>query len=1430
MSFLDPPYFPFLPSHHIPRLLLLLLLLLAGHVVEVEPHARLMEPPSRASMWRLGFDNPPDFNDHQGFCGGFKHQYGRMGGQCGICGDPADAWPRQHEAPGGRFANGLITRQYKPGQDIVVKVDVTANHKGFFTFKLCSNNDTAQDPRQECFDKTVLRVVPSGEDRYYLTTFNTGVFTLKLRLPQHIWCDQCILQWTYTAGNNWGSCEKERGSGLGCGPQENFRACADISIAGSPSKSAPFELNPKKTITTKSRAPNVVVNNLFEIDKSAFPLDPEGNSNDVDGGLDKKNKPIPFLIRNTTAKGMPISIGALRPVDTPSFTAFNPFIKRLPPPKKYVFEPRQVLAGDVVDPYNYLRSLFRGEIILTSDKLPTFASPRVWGMTTASTMGKFGNGGTSYTTRSPQGFNPWITKKPPASPSLFFGGNIGHTSKGKGTEVEAVPLPVGMLGTPSPDFKDFNFKDFIASVKDRKPLGGTLKDLLPVSQKSVNKVTTRLPTQTNFKNPSAETMMKSFDSNPLPTVKSDMTKETKSPSIEDLMNSFKNNGGPTLESVMNSFKEKDTQTLDGLINDLKNKDIPTIDSIMKTIKSQKTPPFTSFASLPAVPGQTKDPMFSIIQAVPTESSLPFSAVPAVPGDQTIMKDRSPKTLPGFDLSNIQFPEVDPEPISGLDLTSNPFPTFIHFPASSEDSLNRLQIQSKDVILQQMSFSDKKRKNEALEKLREKLFGKNKVKEPKLTLPADSTSTLFKDSITPATRPPIGRQFSNFGTPQSQKFRQTTPRSRLGAKFSNFGTPKSHKFQRPTTVRPRLPQGTTRSEIMALLNAHKTTTLRPILSQRTTPRAQLFEQLQLQSTTSSPNIQSTTNRAEVLRLLQQLLQSVKPTPSTTTTKSTTLRTTTSRTTTTTTSSWKSPALRFDEPSSQLRLQVAVTPPPMSPVTPATLVHPHSPFPNLEPPQHDMLSSNIFLPNPMASVTPASTVHPHSPFHRLEAPKPTGGPNNFPESALDLFPTPQGPRGRFNTGFLTGTLFGGGNNNAVPRSDTTDQRNPWQTLPHDPARPHLPPQSQRPTEKPGQFKLRLDSRSNKDRNGRKFNEHINPKFHTPRPNLEAPPPIYPVPRTRMIAPRSQQTAMNRRLSIDGPTESSLTPLEILARETVPKFKPDKSFFGTPRSRIFESQTPLEQLVSGLSSNKHGVGFGELEPIERIRYQREQENKKSKVFQAGLPPESHQSNNDLFGVPQNMEHSLDEFNYLPNMPKKKQTLVVRQKGAIPYRNLPGVKTGTTAVGLVEHRNNNQPLFHVPIFTTPIPKNGQFINMHHNPLRGFQSTIRNITSSISKKIPKFPSPREGLERLKKVIQNKIGIPKVRDIQITSAPKSPAIVNNFQQVPRQLQASTIGRRLDTFSRYTKMANFRNGAEQSNLFGDNLALTIFMSTVLILLQ
>ena len=37
-------------------------------------------------------------------------------------------------------------------------------------------------------------------------------------------CEQCVLQWTYRNGRDWGTCNGE------CGEVETFRGCADIAI------------------------------------------------------------------------------------------------------------------------------------------------------------------------------------------------------------------------------------------------------------------------------------------------------------------------------------------------------------------------------------------------------------------------------------------------------------------------------------------------------------------------------------------------------------------------------------------------------------------------------------------------------------------------------------------------------------------------------------------------------------------------------------------------------------------------------------------------------------------------------------------------------------------------------------------------------------------------------------------------------------------------------------------------------------------------------------------------------------------------------------------------------------------------------------------------------------------------------------------------
>lgn len=42
-------------------------------------------------------------------------------------------------------------------------------------------------------------------------------------------CGNCVLQWKYTSGNNWGKC-KDGTSAQGCGPQEEFRGCSDVTI------------------------------------------------------------------------------------------------------------------------------------------------------------------------------------------------------------------------------------------------------------------------------------------------------------------------------------------------------------------------------------------------------------------------------------------------------------------------------------------------------------------------------------------------------------------------------------------------------------------------------------------------------------------------------------------------------------------------------------------------------------------------------------------------------------------------------------------------------------------------------------------------------------------------------------------------------------------------------------------------------------------------------------------------------------------------------------------------------------------------------------------------------------------------------------------------------------------------------------------------
>ncbi|XP_069973984.1 uncharacterized protein [Penaeus vannamei] len=195
----------------------------------VRGHGRLVDPPGRSTMWRLGFDTPVNYNDHQLFCGGYRIQWLQNRGRCGECGDPWDLpRPRPNEH-GGVFGTGLISKAYRQGQVFTATVHLTANHMGWFEFRLCPSEKPGQYVKQSCLNKHVLKLVDYSGTRYKIKHSKTGLFRIRLQLPESVTCSRCVVQWHYTTGNNWGFC-KDGSNQPGCGPQEVFRGCSDVAV------------------------------------------------------------------------------------------------------------------------------------------------------------------------------------------------------------------------------------------------------------------------------------------------------------------------------------------------------------------------------------------------------------------------------------------------------------------------------------------------------------------------------------------------------------------------------------------------------------------------------------------------------------------------------------------------------------------------------------------------------------------------------------------------------------------------------------------------------------------------------------------------------------------------------------------------------------------------------------------------------------------------------------------------------------------------------------------------------------------------------------------------------------------------------------------------------------------------------------------------
>lgn len=161
----------------------------------------------------------------------------------GMCGDPWNGVKR-HEAFGKLAHPPRIARTYHQGQVISVRVDLTANHMGRWSLRLCPLPGSASPSverrylSQRCFDRHLLRRA-DGAGPYTYVPSSANRLHASYRLPPAIACKRCVVQWKYETGN---SCSPRgipaayTGHMLGtCGSRsapagEVFVNCADVRI------------------------------------------------------------------------------------------------------------------------------------------------------------------------------------------------------------------------------------------------------------------------------------------------------------------------------------------------------------------------------------------------------------------------------------------------------------------------------------------------------------------------------------------------------------------------------------------------------------------------------------------------------------------------------------------------------------------------------------------------------------------------------------------------------------------------------------------------------------------------------------------------------------------------------------------------------------------------------------------------------------------------------------------------------------------------------------------------------------------------------------------------------------------------------------------------------------------------------------------------
>jgi len=194
----------------------------------------LYEPPSRNSAWRFGFNTPTDYSDMGHNCGSYLQDYVAGQPYCGVCGDEYNASPKKMECPSGTYCKKVIVRSYKAGAVVPVTINFNANHGGVIQFRICPVTDDNKEVTWDCLNSHKMTIQEAGGKTVWQESGgdgqNNGDAHLHVTLPAGLTCSRCVFQWHWTGANYYGKCANGT-QGSGCGPQQTYIACADISIS-----------------------------------------------------------------------------------------------------------------------------------------------------------------------------------------------------------------------------------------------------------------------------------------------------------------------------------------------------------------------------------------------------------------------------------------------------------------------------------------------------------------------------------------------------------------------------------------------------------------------------------------------------------------------------------------------------------------------------------------------------------------------------------------------------------------------------------------------------------------------------------------------------------------------------------------------------------------------------------------------------------------------------------------------------------------------------------------------------------------------------------------------------------------------------------------------------------------------------------------------